>query len=68
MARKLDVWFFTNRVGTLNFAGLLPAIADKLRCDPQQGFSGNGLIDQIYDLIEQRCVLTIKRLTSSAFS
>ena len=50
----------------LKLARSLPAIANKLRRDPQKGFSGKVLIDRIHDLIEQRCALTIKRLTTSA--
>jgi serine/threonine-protein kinase HipA len=50
----------------LELAKLLPAAARKLQSDPQNRFAGNAVVEQINTLIEQRCALTIKRLTSSA--
>ncbi|MDP2170100.1 MAG: hypothetical protein Q8J96_06735 [Rhodocyclaceae bacterium] len=51
---------------TLEVAKSLPATAHKLQSDPGRGFSGNTLIKQIIMLIEQRCALTIRRLTAPA--
>lgn len=48
----------------LELAKSLPDAAQKLRSDSQQGFAGNALVEQITDLIEQRCALTIRRLTN----
>jgi serine/threonine-protein kinase HipA len=49
----------------LELASSLPAAARKLQSDPQQGFAGNVLVEQITDLIEQRCALTVRRLTAN---
>jgi serine/threonine-protein kinase HipA len=50
----------------LELAKMLPATARKLQSDPGQGFAGNAVVEQIYALIEQRCALTIRRLTAPA--
>lgn len=50
----------------LQLARLLPATARKLQSDPGHRFAGNALVEQINTLIEQRCALTIRRLTDSA--
>lgn len=50
----------------LGLAKSLPAIARKLQSDPGQGFAGNAVVEQINILIEQRCALTIRRLTDPA--
>jgi len=50
----------------LELAKLLPATARKLQSDPGHSFGGNPLVDQINTLIEQRCALTIRRLTDPA--
>jgi serine/threonine-protein kinase HipA len=47
----------------LELATLLPATARKLQSDPGSGFAGNAVVEQINTLIEQRCALTIRRLT-----
>ncbi len=47
----------------LELAKLLPATARKLQSDPGYSFAGNALIERINALIEQRCALTIRRLT-----
>ncbi|MEF2156040.1 hypothetical protein V3390_07325 [Luteimonas sp. FXH3W] len=40
--------------------------ARKLRSDPGHSFAGNAVVEQIITLIEQRCALTIRRLTDPA--
>ncbi len=50
----------------LELAKLLPATARKLQSDPGRGFAGHALVEQIIVLIEQRCALTIRRLTNPA--
>jgi len=40
----------------------LPAAARKLQAAPQHGFAGNAVVEQIVQLIEQRCALTLRRL------
>lgn len=50
----------------LELAKLLPATARKLQSDPSRSFAGNALVEQINTLIEQRCALTIRRLTDLA--
>ena len=40
----------------------LPAIARKLQAAPEHGFAGNAVVEQIAQLIEQRCALTCQRL------
>lgn len=50
----------------LELAKSLPATARKLQSDPERGFSGNAVVEQIMALIEQRCALTIRRLTDPA--
>lgn len=43
----------------------LPATARKLQSAPRLNFAGNAVIERIIALIEQRCDLTIRRLTES---
>lgn len=50
----------------LELAKSLPATARKLQSAPGQGFAGNTVVQQINALIEQRCALTIRRLTDPA--
>ena len=50
----------------LELAKLLPATARKLQSDPRHIFAGNAVVEQINTLIEQRCALTIRRLTDPA--
>ena len=47
----------------LELARLLPATARKLQSDPEHGFADNVVVEKINTLIEQRCALTIQRLT-----
>jgi serine/threonine-protein kinase HipA len=50
----------------LELARKLPATARKLQSDPDRGFVGNAVVEKIVSLIEQRCALTIRRLTETA--
>ncbi|MDO9601669.1 MAG: hypothetical protein Q7J02_05090, partial [Rhodocyclaceae bacterium] len=50
----------------LELAKSLPATVRKLQSDPRQGFAENAVVEQINALIEQRCTLTIRRLTDPA--
>ena len=50
----------------LELAKLLPATARMLQSDPGHSFAGNAVVEQINTLIEQRCALTIRRLTDPA--
>lgn len=50
----------------LELAKLLPATARKLKSDPGHSYAGNAVVEQINILIEQRCALTIRRLTDPA--
>ncbi|WP_043003104.1 HipA domain-containing protein [Comamonas testosteroni] len=43
-------------------ANELPAAARKLQTAPEHGFAGNAVVEQIAQLIEQRCALTLWRL------
>ncbi|KWT68788.1 HipA protein [Comamonas testosteroni] len=44
----------------------LPAAARKLQAAPSHGFAGNAMVEQIVQLIEQRCALTLRRLLEHA--
>lgn len=50
----------------LELAKSLPAAARTLQSDTNKEFSENSVIEQIVTLIEQRCALTVRRLTESA--
>ena len=50
----------------LELATLLPPTARALQSAPQRGFAGSALVERINLLIEQRCGLTIQRLTDTA--
>ncbi len=50
----------------LELATSLPATARKLQSAPELGFAGNAVVEQINLVIEQRCALTIRRLTDPA--
>ena len=50
----------------LALAKSLPASARKLQSEPGHNFAGNGVVERINALIEQRCALTIRRLTDPA--
>ena len=50
----------------LELAKLLPATARMLQSDREHSFSDNPVVEQINVLIEQRCALTIRRLTDPA--
>jgi serine/threonine-protein kinase HipA len=41
----------------------VPPTARKTQTHPGPGFAGHALVEQIITLIEQRCALTIRRLT-----
>lgn len=47
----------------LELAKSLPPVARKLQSDPEHGFAGNALVERIIAVIDQRCDLTIRRLT-----
>lgn len=47
----------------LELAKSLPATARKLQSDPGHGFAGNMVVERVITLIEQRCALTIQRLS-----
>ena len=40
----------------------LPLAARKLQAAPEHGFAGNAVVEQIVQLIEQRCALTLRRM------
>lgn len=48
----------------LAIAKTLPLAARKLQASPENGFSGNPLVEKIINLIEQRAALTLRRLSS----
>ena len=50
----------------LALAKSMPITARALRSDPSRGFTSHGVVDQIVTLIEQRCTLTVRRLSVSA--
>ena len=50
----------------LELAKSLPSTARKLQSDPGRGFAGNAVVERIMALIEQRCALTIRQLTTPA--
>jgi len=50
----------------MELAKLLPTTARKLQAAPERGFAGNAVVEQINILIEQRCALTIRRLTDTS--
>lgn len=50
----------------LELAKSLPATARKLQSDPGHSFAGTAVVERIIALIEQRCALTIRRLTDPA--
>lgn len=47
----------------LELAKSLPAKARRLQSVPERGFAGNSMVERINTLIEQRCTLTIRRLS-----
>lgn len=50
----------------LELAKSLPPTARKLQSDPGYRFADNAVVERIIALIEQRCALTIRRLTAPA--
>lgn len=44
----------------------MPTTARELRSDPSRGFTSHGMVEQIVILIEQRCALTVQRLSAPA--
>jgi serine/threonine-protein kinase HipA len=49
----------------LELARSLPTTARKLQAAPEHDFAGNAVVEQIVALIEQRCTLTIRRLSDT---
>lgn len=47
----------------LAVAKSLPGTARELQSAPERGFAGNPLVERINALIEERCALTIRRLS-----
>lgn len=47
----------------LALATLMPLAARELQSDPKHGFTNHGVVEQIVNLIEQRCTLTIRRIS-----
>ena len=50
----------------LEIAKALPAAARTLQRAPENGFAGCAVVEQISVLIEQRCALTVRQLTTPA--
>jgi len=50
----------------LALAKSLPPTARELQSDPEHGFAGHAVVERIVTLIEQRCALTIRRLSGKA--
>jgi len=50
----------------LELARLLPLAARQLQADPASRFMGNAVVERIITLIDQRCALTVRRLTDPA--
>ncbi len=50
----------------LALAKSLPLAARRLQSDPGRGFADNPVVERIIALIEQRCALTVRRLTDPA--
>ncbi len=50
----------------VKLAKVLPVTARKVQSAPERGFANNGVVEQINALIEQRCALTVRRLTDTA--
>lgn len=50
----------------LELAKALPIAARKLQATPAHHFADNAVVERIVTLVEQRCALTIRRLTESA--
>lgn len=44
----------------------MPTTARELQSDPSRGFTSHGMVEQIVILIEQRCALTVQRLSAPA--
>lgn len=50
----------------LALAKSMPTTARELQSDPSRGFTSHGMVEQIVILIEQRCALTVRRLSAPA--
>jgi len=50
----------------LALAKSMPSKARELQSDPKRGFTSHGVVEQIVTLIEQRCALTVRRLSAPA--
>ena len=51
---------------TLELASALPRAVCALQSDRAHGFAGNGVVESIVALIEQRCALTLRKLSAPA--
>lgn len=45
-------------------ASSLPLVARQLQCHAAHGFAGHAIVEQIAQLVEQRCALTLRRLAT----
>jgi len=50
----------------LALAKSMPSTARELQSDRTRGFAGHSVVEKILDLIEQRCALTVRRLSAPA--
>jgi serine/threonine-protein kinase HipA len=50
------------RIGVL--ARSLPPVARQLQAHPSHGFAGHAIVEQIVQMMEQRCSLTLRRLAA----
>jgi serine/threonine-protein kinase HipA len=50
----------------LEIAKALPAVARRLQHSPDRGYAASAVVERIAVLIEQRCALTVQRLTRPA--
>lgn len=44
----------------------MPSTARELQFDPKRGFTGHAVVEKILTVIEQRCALTVRRLSAPA--
>lgn len=66
LAEEIQVSKGQARRRILELATLLPATARTLQSAPGYGFADNAVVARIIALIEQRCALTIRRITDPA--
>lgn len=62
-AQSIGFSWAQSRERILELAESLPPAARRLRAIPGRGWSGNDVVECIIALIEQRCALTVRRLT-----